>query len=700
MSSRIHYKFVGKKYSIVFEENVMSVKHIKEKIMEKFNLKSKNDDLVLTNTETNEELTDESELVKKHTSLKVERIPRRKRPVVSKIYRVTKSDRKRTTSITVKKENKETSTDKSAIKVETPSKTSKEIPTKISIKIPTSDTSRELPTKDKTTEIPLNGKFKKIPEPLTCCLCLGLLENAVITCCGYPYCEACVDKHLTESDKCPIRNCATVLCKNVNVVPSENIRQSVQKYKSDPSSYAEIFKDILEDASNHENTTQKESSTNSSQKVENTIEVSDLKNVQTSPTVSLQQNTFLPANQTQFDYIKQLNAYYANRAYMGLQPPYQAPPVYKMFDNGLVVNTSVPPPNTGQNQFALQYPNRYNQNQNYSRNRENFSRSHNRDERFSRRRRYSPESTKHSDFKRGRPSGYDKSNSCKHSYASIETMREYRGGRYGRDVYRSQTRKSSNGSGSHSRSRVEHKDMCNVRSDRYYVSKQLYGRHHGQSYVRTDSRNRSRSRSRSRSRADMYDHHAQRSRFQKFDDAEKRPFNRERYRRNRRNSYNMRDYRDDSGYFKHDKQIKRERPYTNDENFDSSTGTKDRKNFYRNERMSPSRSRMPAPKRQRLMSTTNKFHKKEKYPTHGQIKNDKNIQITFKRNNRETKDESNRVVKRVIREKNTRVQERRRRSRDHRDVIKYSRRQRSRSSEKKSDELRKLKSVVVDNKKR
>ena len=53
MSSRIHYKFVGEKYSIVFEESVMSVKHIKEKIMEKFNLKSKNDDLVLTDTETN-----------------------------------------------------------------------------------------------------------------------------------------------------------------------------------------------------------------------------------------------------------------------------------------------------------------------------------------------------------------------------------------------------------------------------------------------------------------------------------------------------------------------------------------------------------------------------------------------------------------------------------------------------------------------
>ena len=57
MSSRIHYKFLGEKYSIAFEESVMSVKHIKEKIMEKLKLRSKDDDLVLTNTGTNQGMT-------------------------------------------------------------------------------------------------------------------------------------------------------------------------------------------------------------------------------------------------------------------------------------------------------------------------------------------------------------------------------------------------------------------------------------------------------------------------------------------------------------------------------------------------------------------------------------------------------------------------------------------------------------------
>jgi len=99
MAAAIHFKFASfkEKQTIAFDGFNMSVKDVKQEIMERLKLKSSHDNLILTNSQTAKAYTDDSSLIQKNTTLLVRRVPKNSSVKKEKIYVVYKAESNKAT---------------------------------------------------------------------------------------------------------------------------------------------------------------------------------------------------------------------------------------------------------------------------------------------------------------------------------------------------------------------------------------------------------------------------------------------------------------------------------------------------------------------------------------------------------------------------------------------------------------------------
>jgi len=100
MAAAIHFKFASfkEKQTIAFDGFNMSVKDVKQEIMERLKLKATQDNLILTNSQTAKAYTDDSTLIQKNTTLLVRRVPKNSSVKKEKIYVVYKGEGNKTSA--------------------------------------------------------------------------------------------------------------------------------------------------------------------------------------------------------------------------------------------------------------------------------------------------------------------------------------------------------------------------------------------------------------------------------------------------------------------------------------------------------------------------------------------------------------------------------------------------------------------------
>ena len=88
------------------------------------------------------------------------------------------------------------------------------------------------------------------PKDLICCLCRGLLEDAVlIPCCGKAFCDECIRSHLLASDDHECPECMKKYVSPDSLIPNRSLRTSVTNFNNGlPTATLPEWHDCLSDA--------------------------------------------------------------------------------------------------------------------------------------------------------------------------------------------------------------------------------------------------------------------------------------------------------------------------------------------------------------------------------------------------------------------------------------------------------------------